>query len=457
MDNYVYSDSEMLLATQISYFDCDNTKGRNVGAIVNERIKQYGYIDENNNYIMNSNLSKYEQKQFEVLSCIRECINRDPSLQEKMNNWTIVDVCNDNNNTGYYGCVIDTGDGNAIIGSRGSESFNTKQKISDWIEADVGLLDSTETLQQAKAQEYMEQIYYKYGNKYDSFSLTGHSLGGNLAEHMAITAPAEMVEKINHVISFDGPGFSDEYIERYKDKINKTSNKMVRYQWSLVSSLLNPLPGVKDLYISARNDPTRTGLTSVVYRHDTRNIYLDENGSVIASTDVDLLSKLLGPISKKIENTNIIIAGLGFPNLGILGILSNDLKLLRFTVDVFNSIKKKVKSAAKNLYYNSIVADSSGEYFVDTAAIMVAQDEIKRIVDNLRKKNDDIDNARRNLQYWSELGGMYRSRIMLASSSIDSEIKKMEKLADLIPELMQKYRNADDSAESNFTKISNSV
>ena len=66
-----------------------------------------------------------------------------------------------------------------MIANRGSESYDLEQLFKDWIVADIGLLNHALTTQQARATIYMQELWEKYGDQYDSFSVTGHSLGGN--------------------------------------------------------------------------------------------------------------------------------------------------------------------------------------------------------------------------------------------------------------------------------------
>lgn len=61
--------------------------------------------------------------------------------------WSISAVHDSNSDNGFYACVIDTGDGNAIVAYRGSEGMGSDEKglanlQHDWIEADLGILNS---------------------------------------------------------------------------------------------------------------------------------------------------------------------------------------------------------------------------------------------------------------------------------------------------------------------------
>ena len=140
------------------------------------------------------------------------------SLKEsdsKYRDWKIVDVNDNNSENGFYALTIETDADSAVIGFRGSESINDQVKY-DWVYADFGLLNSISTAQQASAAEYMEYINNKFN--YSDYVTSGHSLGGNLSSHAVLTAPDDM--NVVKGYSFDGPGNSDEYLERYLSLIH---------------------------------------------------------------------------------------------------------------------------------------------------------------------------------------------------------------------------------------------
>ena len=458
---YQYSDAEMLLATQVAYLDCDNMRGRSVYEIYSTFLRQYCEKDANGNYVAKADLPGDGSKRAETVLAMNKIIGDNPQLSNSIQSWKVVDVCNDNNRSGFYGAVIDTGDNNAIIGCRGSESFDLYQGVMDWAVSDFGLLDGQLTVQQKVAEQYMQQIYYKYGDKYQSFSLTGHSLGGNLAEHMAIMAPAGMRDKIDHVISFDGPGFSEEYIQAHMDRIQKIADKMDHYQWSVVSSMLNPLPGVQDTVIKAHDDPDHSGIAAMFVRHATTNVELKDGH--IQPGEGDALSAILGPYSRFIEQNDLftmgVLSALSY-NMGIFGIVIRfgfHLKLFINALRFFHEAANRIKAFADSIYYNYIAPNVSGEYTVDINAMKANANALQGTVRDLMRKAGEIENIRRNLQYWSEIGGFYRSRIMVLNTSIIYEINSIQKLGSLVPEMMQRYDTGDQRAQDVFCSIKNTA
>lgn len=148
---------------------------------------------------------------------------------------------------GLAAMVFETGNGQAITAFRGSEGMDHPLKkwddiLTDWVVADGGLgMSDRDTTQQKSVYKYMEE--YVLNLNYDDITLTGHSLGGNLAMHAAVSAneiSPDKAGKISDVVSFDGPGFSDEYMSRHNDAIsaiNTGNTTLTHYIWSLVGSL----------------------------------------------------------------------------------------------------------------------------------------------------------------------------------------------------------------------------
>ncbi len=173
---------------------------------------------------------------------------------QSIGDWKIVDVYDCNlgaaDGSGCYGCVIDVGDGEAIVAFRGSEDpMEMDNLVQDWLKSDLGLLNNTLTPQQDDVYAFLKQIAESdYIDNYDSIGLAGHSLGGNLAMHGAVVSGMPEIgldDKLARCVSFDGPGFSDEYTKENRELIEKVNEKITHYQWSVVGGLLLELPGVK--------------------------------------------------------------------------------------------------------------------------------------------------------------------------------------------------------------------
>ncbi len=451
--SYVNNDAAMMLATQIAYLDF-NGKGENVGNIVDGLLHTYGNCDKDGNWTLKpeyqDQISNAVKAQFET--AVNICnLSKTSGSGNEWREWKIVNVCDDQDDTGYYGMLIDTGDGNAIIGCRGSESTDFSTGVKDWGEADVGLLDSSLTRQQERAQKYMEKLWYQYGDQYNSFSLTGHSLGGNLAEHMSITAPVAMQEKIDHCISFDGPGYSDEYIKRYKKQIERISSKLDHYQWSWVSGLLNPLPGVSTTIIKAHDDPEAAKedfgeVKKRLFRHHTRNVEFDSEGNVQKGDESDL-SKILGPISRDLENSSYLelifrqivsIEWNDIPTIMYLSLLL-DIKIIKDIAFRIPDIVNKWNEFKKDIYYNYFAPQVSGEYEINMYSVKEIGTSLEEETAYLKNIEEKINDIRIHMQFYSLSGSYYKSKLKIIQNGLERDREKIVKMIAALENAMDRY------------------
>ena len=292
-----YSDRDMMVATQIAYYDIpDHYKGLPLRDI----LKKCPNIQKRIMNTLNSqNASALEksraQKQLDLYNEIM-------SPNSEYGNWIIKDIKNDNSNTGFYGCLIETDKNSAIVGFRGSEGMHGDQLQKDWIEGDFGLLNNELTKQQAKATEFMNEINSKYN--YDNYATSGHSLGGNLSAHAGITAPPDMQNKITQCYNMDGPGFSDEYLKTHQAQIDRFVNKITHYQWSMVGALLNPVPGEEYKTVQVSEEVRyKNDMNSLLNRHDTGFVEFDENCRV-KDGEMDPMASAIGKLSRSIDDAD---------------------------------------------------------------------------------------------------------------------------------------------------------
>ena len=308
-----YTDRELKESTQVAYLDLIEKSIKNKVAEGNDgpfSIREL--ISSNIDKEIIENNPDMKLQELAQLSDLRdldkEIISR---LPDEVLDWKIVDIHDMTQENGFFGCVIETSDKEAIVAFRGSEGLESYSGlVHDWMEADFGLLNASETKQQKETEEYADGLIKKgVLDKYKSIAVAGHSLGGNLASHFAVVSGdekrKEIFDKINQVINFDGPGVSNEYLKAHEEQIKKVAPKIQHYKWSLVGSLLYDLPGEKKEFLKiGKNEECKTLLDKIKYRmflrHHTKSLVFDENGNAERGRQ-DITAKAFEILSRTVE------------------------------------------------------------------------------------------------------------------------------------------------------------
>ena len=249
------TDKEQLYAAKLAYFDVDEERyqefvDENGGQPptmqqwVDHNYKEYACVamgvdpkevDDNidiEEFIASQNLSINQQETINMLNAVRG--------GEVLKDWKLLDARNENKTTGFVGCLLETDTGEAVVGFRGSE-FSEGQILADWVGANAALPFIATTKQKSSAENYMKYIYENYGSEYESFYTVGHSLGGNLSFHAALTGERIYGDKLKGAYNLDGPGFTIEDYKLHGEEINKLSENGVlnHYAWTLVGTLFH--------------------------------------------------------------------------------------------------------------------------------------------------------------------------------------------------------------------------
>ena len=292
-----YTDKELRDATQIAYMDLMD----GYDALSRMKVKPPYSIRQ-----------IIDETQDDELKMLLENKIKAGDISSDLNSWKITVIHDTNTKNGFYGCIIETSDKDAIVAFRGSESTTDAQFEYDWINADIGLLNNNQTPQQAEVDVFIEDINKNgYLDKYTRVASTGHSLGGNLSDYFTIQAAnTGFSKKITQSVNFDGPGFSKEFLEKNKKQIDSMSEIMKHYQWSAVGNLLFPVPGVEfvttdiknysDTSTYLQNDFDKEYLYNLICRHDTRSLEYDEHGNLV-NGKMDNLAWFMGKLSKLID------------------------------------------------------------------------------------------------------------------------------------------------------------
>lgn len=158
----------------------------------------------------------------------------------------------------------------------------------------------SDTESQKEALKYVQDTlgYYDNGiyvgdrNKpYRSLTVSGHSKGGNKAQYVAITAGF-----VDKCVSFDGQGFSMEFLAKYKDAILKRSDIItsIASEFDFVNCLFYslPIPVENRLYLKAPYLPVNQFL-----KYHSPIVLMDGSGWFYKKEDASLVTKLLNAVS----------------------------------------------------------------------------------------------------------------------------------------------------------------
>lgn len=120
-------------------------------------------------------------------------------------------------------------------------AFKGTQSDAEWIDNVSGLYQ-VPTAFQDNALNWFKSLDL---DGYDTITVTGHSKGGNKAKFITI-----MDDRVDNCFSFDGQGFSDEFIRKYSPLIIKNQNKILNIsaESDFVNILLNDV-GKKQFYL----------------------------------------------------------------------------------------------------------------------------------------------------------------------------------------------------------------
>lgn len=271
------SNAQLLMLDNLIYTDyCDN--GDTVGKIIQEMT---------NDLNKGKSISGCMMSNDEWRSLIA-AIQDEPSLL----NYTVQNYKNDETTGMRAACFVDDVNNPTDV----NVVFRGTSGDYEWHDnGEGGYL--TETNQQKAAADYVNNLPDKYGN---NMTVTGHSKGGNKAQYVTI-----VTDRIAKCVSYDGQGFSEEFLEQYKDEIAKKSQSIVSISASddYVNCLLYPIAGTR-IYIDTEDQE------NFLHYHKP-NILFDQNGNLRPQTEQSDLSKFIN------EYTTYMISNLDEPERSI--------------------------------------------------------------------------------------------------------------------------------------------
>ena len=186
--------------------------------------------------------------------------------------YTVVKGVNEKHGNGFAAFAIQDSDNHVTVACRGTEGFSMDYDSIRDVYADIQLGITVRSDQQRSMEQFMRELNQ---NGYDGYYFTGHSLGGNLAMHGAISLPDST--KILGVTTFNAPGFNSGYLAAHNLQIQKIQNRMHAYQneYDYVSSIF-ATPG-RITVVDSQFEGSDWGFS----HHSLNGFRIDENGAFI--------------------------------------------------------------------------------------------------------------------------------------------------------------------------------
>ena len=200
---------------------------------------------------------------------------------------TIVDAT-DRDETGFRALTIKDSEDNYYIIFRGT--WDKYQWLDD---GQGGYMADTES--QDEALKYVNAIAEKY--KCTDIVVSGHSKGGNLAQYVALMCEDSNI--VSKALSYDGQGFSPEFIEMHENEIKQNRHKLYHISafGDIVNELFIPLtPETHRTYVYAENLIPFFGPVSYHYP----NCIFDDNGNIFENTKPSFMGLFIKKFSEHI-------------------------------------------------------------------------------------------------------------------------------------------------------------
>lgn len=147
---------------------------------------------------------------------------------ETLMNMTIVSTHTDSAGGGKSAIFVNSDTGDAVVAFKGTSGGEWKDNFTGG--------NVTDTPLQENALEWYQSAYKEHGLEGYEVTVTGHSKGGNKAKYITL-----LDDTVDHCVSFDGQGFSDEFMEKYADQIAARQGNIENHNvdYDFVNLLLN--------------------------------------------------------------------------------------------------------------------------------------------------------------------------------------------------------------------------
>ena len=344
-------------------------------------------------------------------------------------------------NTEIRGVCFVSPENEAVIAFRG-----TGPAYAAWDDnCQGGYLSDTDM--QQEALEFAQNC----ATRYDDITVTGHSKGGNMAQYVTVL----MGEEVDRCVSFDGQGFSDEFLEKYADEIaaNKSKIRSVNAYNDYVNILLTPIAGETIYLKNDSKDALGGHYIYELYKHPDNK--LDGNGEYIGNSKQSWLVQKLKDVAKemtdfcdKLGYDSAFMEFLLYSLAGfIMGKLASgeDVNWLKVLQEFFENLDDYIEAgpngqgSGKSVNYSIVV---NTESLRDCGATMSSA------AGRIESLRSDIKRLQRNLSTNIIRGIAVGLPLQLVLSQLNTEVEKLERLSAFLTSAAEQYDSAENTAKS---------
>lgn len=258
----VLSDQELGMLEQLTYLNHEVSDAAGLSGYDLSR-------DENCHHTVGELLERFDEKALQQLEQTenvgftrgKEWANIIRYLQNsKMKDLVMTDTMKKDGRLLAYCFVENEGDENAVVAFKGTTG------AEEWADNALGL-NQADTQNQLEAAEFIESL------PYSDITVTGHSKGGNKAMYVTL-----VTDKVSRCVSFDGQGFSKEFLDKYWAEIQTRGGNIKNFSLSTdyVHLLMFPVPNAQQIYCQGY------GVGNFLENHCPAAFFtVDENGNLL--------------------------------------------------------------------------------------------------------------------------------------------------------------------------------
>ena len=268
------SDTQLIFLDNLIYLNIGDFNGETLETAIKEiSFNIDNYFDE-----ADPPAAMTKEQWVQLLTSFRD----NPANTEFLKNYKITNyVTNDTDTNGFRAaCFVNVNDVTDV-----AAIFRGTYGGIEW-EDDFLMANDVWSEEMDKAIHYINSLPAEYGNNID---VSGHSKGGNKSQYVTI-----LTDRIGRCVSFDGQGFSKEFIDLYADIIEERKHKItsISAEYDYVNALLTPIAGTIK-YISSVSD------ADYALNHCPNKVF-DENGNLNAEvSEPFIVSTIISYITQK--------------------------------------------------------------------------------------------------------------------------------------------------------------